>query len=80
MSSKIAKFYYTKNMVGFGKNLKRLRTEREMTQPQLARAVGVSNGTVSFWETDKCEPTLGNIVNLCKVLGVSADELLGMVE
>lgn len=80
MSSKIMKYYYTKNMTEFGKILRELRKENKVTQPELAEAIGVSNGMISFWESGKCEPTLSNIIKLAKFFGVTSDYLLGLSE
>ena len=39
--------------------------------------MGVSNGMISFWETDKYEPTASNIVKAAKIFNVTTDYLLG---
>ena len=65
-------------MMQFSKILKELRTERKITQPELAFAIGVSNGMISFWENGICEPTASNIIKLAHYFDVSADYLLGL--
>ena len=52
------------------------RRKRGLTQRQLAEALGVSNRTVSKWECGDGLPELANILPLCALLGVTADELL----
>ena len=52
------------------------RRKRGFTQRQLAEALGVSNRTVSKWECGDGLPELANILPLCALLGVTADELL----
>lgn len=58
--------------------MKELRAENNLTQPELAKLLGVSNGMISFWETGKYEPTASNIVKAAKVFGVTSDYLLGL--
>ena len=65
-------------MNDLGATIKHLRTEHKMTQPDLAKIIGVSNGMISFWENNVCEPTASNIIKLCQVFDVSADYLLGL--
>ena len=64
-------------MQTFGQKLKELRLERNLTQPELAKLMGVSNGMISFWENDKYEPTANNIVKAAKIFNVTTDYLLG---
>ncbi len=47
-----------------------------MTQRFLAEALGVSNRTVSKWECGEGLPELSNILPLCALLDITADELL----
>ena len=47
-----------------------------MTQRALAEALGVSDRTVSKWECGGGLPELANLLPLCALLGVTADELL----
>lgn len=60
----------------FAYNLKMLRKEKGLSQPQLATELGVSKGMISFWENEKYEPTASNIIVVAKFFGVSIDELL----
>ena len=59
-----------------GRNLKRIRTEKGMSQGDIVRALGMGRGFVSNIENGKGNPTLATITKLAKALGVSADELL----
>jgi len=59
-----------------GKNLKRIRTEKGITQGDIVRNLGVSRSFVSNIENGKTNPTLATITKLAKSLGVSSDELL----
>ncbi len=59
-----------------GRFIAERRRARDMTQRELAEALGVSNRTVSKWECGGGLPELANLLPLCALLGVSADELL----
>lgn len=59
------------------RNLRALRKKRGMTQRDLARAVGVSQGSVAMWEGGGYYPRASMMVELGKVLKVSIDELIG---
>ena len=48
----------------FGERLKKLRTDKNMTQEELANALFVSNKTVSSWEMDRTEPSMDLIIKL----------------
>lgn len=60
----------------FSQNLKYLRKENGLSQPQLAKALNVSNGMISFWENGIYEPTASNIIAIAKFFQVSIDDLL----
>ena len=60
----------------FAYNLKVLRKEKGLSQPQLAESLGVSKGMISFWENEVCEPTASNIITVAKFFDISIDDLL----
>lgn len=59
-----------------GKFIHDLRKEKELTQKQLADLVGVSDKTISKWETGRGIPDTAIMNNLCNVLEISINELL----
>jgi transcriptional regulator with XRE-family HTH domain len=59
-----------------GDNLKRLRTEKGLSQSDIADSLGVSRGFVSLIENGKRNPTLSTITRLASAVGVTSDELL----
>ena len=59
-----------------GKNMKRIRAKRGMSQGDIARALEVDRGYISNIENGKKNPTIATIQKLANALGVSADELL----
>ena len=62
--------------MSFGKIIKKLRREREMTQEQLAEILSISPQAVSRWETDMAMPDISLIAPLCNLFGVTSDTLL----
>ena len=59
-----------------GKFIAYKRKEKNLTQEQLAEKLGVSNKTVSKWETGKCMPDYAVVKNLCKELEITVAELI----
>ena len=59
-----------------GNNIKRLRTQRGMTQKNLADRLFVSPQAVSRWENNEVEPSLGTITEMAKIFNVTTDEIL----
>lgn len=55
--------------------LKAARAARDMTQKELAEAVGVTRQTVNAIEKGDYNPTVRLCVAICKVLGKTLDEL-----
>ena len=66
-------------MENIGQRIKELRRKRDLTQEKLADFLCVSYQAVSKWECGVANPDITMIGPLTKVLGVSADELLGLV-
>ena len=54
-----------------------LRREREMTQEQLAEAMGVSAAAVSKWESGQSVPDMTVLIELADYFEVSLDALVG---
>ncbi len=64
--------------VELGQRLKERRKHRGFTQEQLGQDLFVSPQAVSKWETGESLPDIGTIPALCKALGTSSDDLLGI--
>ena len=60
--------------------IKKLRINAEMTQADLAKACGVTQGTVSGWENGKCFPGTDKIRLVARALGCDVSVLLEMGE
>lgn len=64
----------------FAERLKELRAEKNIGQNALAKALNLSNASVSYWETGKQVPSAEVIYKLAQFFNVSADFLLGLKE
>ena len=65
-------------MVEFGKRLRSLRLQNNLSQKQLAAQIGVRNSMISFYEMGDRQPSLDVIIKLASVFHVSADYLMGL--
>ena len=59
-----------------GQNICRLRTERGLSQGDLADALGVSRQSIYNWEADSALPEVDKLIALSRLFGVSTDYLL----
>ncbi len=64
------------NQKKFGTFLKELRKEKGLTQEQLSEYLGVSNRSVSRWETGTNMPDIDLVIELADYFDVSIEELL----
>lgn len=61
----------------FGKNLKKIRREKKLTQAQVAEHLNISVSTYTKYETNVNEPDITMLKKISKFLNVSLDFLLG---
>ena len=61
-----------------GANIKQLRQEQDLTQEQLADALGITSRAVSQWETDRTAPDISQLPALANFFNVTTDQLLGV--
>ena len=64
----------------FSQNLQKIRSEKNLSQEQLADKIGVSRQTISAWESGKASPELDKITTISKLFSVSIDELVGEIK
>ena len=60
----------------FGENIYRLRTEKNMSQGDLADALEVSRQSVSKWENNSAVPELEKVVKMAQIFEITIDELI----
>ena len=61
----------------FSERLKSLRIEKNFTQADFAKSVGMSLRAYQYYETGAQEPTLSKLIALADFFGVSIDYLVG---
>lgn len=59
-----------------GEKIYRLRTDRNLTQEQLAEKLGVTRQSISKWEGDLVKPEIEKLKAMAKLFEVSLDDLI----
>lgn len=65
-----------KESVRLGKNLRQIREEQNVTQGEIAEALGVGRDFISKIENGKTNPTLATISKIAKALHVPIEKLI----
>lgn len=68
----------TQTSSGFGERLVALRKARNLTQVQLAEAIGSTQRAISYYENHADYPPALVLSDLAQAVGVTTDELLGV--
>ena len=58
-------------------NILKIRTEKGMTQAQLAERLNVQQSMISMIENEERNPSVDVLLKLAAALGVTVDELIG---
>lgn len=66
--------------LSFGEKVRNLREDSDLNQTQLGYAVGMSQRKISYIECGKYEPSIDDIVALCRFFKVSSDYLIGLTD
>lgn len=66
--------------MSFGKRLRQLRADKEITQLQLSEILDTAKSNISKYETDTIEPNISMLRKLGKYFNVSVDYLLGITD
>ena len=68
-------------MIPLGEILGKLRSERNFSQAQLAKKIGLkSSSTIAAYEQGTRSPSLSSLIALSRVFGVTTDYLLGITK
>lgn len=62
----------------FGEKIRNLREDAEISQKELGEAINATQRKISYIEHGDFEPSLSDIIALCKYFNVSSDYLLGL--
>lgn len=60
--------------------IKQLRKERGLTQEDMAEALKTTQQQYSKYENEVHELPIRHLITICKLLKISADEMLGLEE
>ena len=63
--------------MNLGENIYKFRTQKNMSQGDLAEALDVSRQSVSKWENNNAVPELDKLMNMAELFGITLDELVG---
>jgi len=66
--------------MNFGERLRQLRTQKNLTQPQLAQAIGIEQSYLSKLENDKSVPSADIFQAILKALGIDVATFLEGVD
>ncbi len=69
-------FMTNKAVQRFGKNMKKIREAKGMSQGDIYRATKIERAYISNLEAGKQNPTLETMEKIAKALGVSVEQLL----
>lgn len=64
--------------VTIGKNIKRIRKEKGMTQKQLGELCGINEANVRKYELGKANPKIETVNKIASALGVTAFDIMGV--
>lgn len=62
--------------MSIGKNIRALRESRNITQKELADAIGVTDKAVSTWEKDIKTPRMGSIQKIADYFSVKKSDII----
>ncbi len=65
--------------MSIGKNIKKLREQHHLSQQDLAAIAGVSDKTVSSWETDRANPRMGPIQKMADYFNIRKSDIIESV-
>ena len=64
------------NQIKIGEFISSQRKKKNLTQESLAAKLGITDRAVSEWEQGKGLPDISLMIDLCEILGITANELL----
>ena len=60
--------------------IKELRLEKNLTQMELGKAIGVSQKAIDYWERDVYEPKVSTVIAIIKYFGLDYNEFFTELE
>ena len=74
MLKRLAK--YIKNMSAIGKNIRKIRTVKKLSQAAFAEIFNLARPSVGAYEEERAEPKLETVIQIANYFGISIDSLL----
>ena len=68
------------NLFMYGKIIRELRKERNLSQKQLAEKLNTAQNTVSKYETETLDLSTDMLIKICDFFDVPADYILGRID
>lgn len=68
------------NKIRIAEYILKYRKEHNLSQGEFGALLGVSAFAVSKWEREICYPDIFLLPDLSNILGISVDEMLGIIE
>ncbi len=62
----------------FGEKIKNLREDKNLTQTQLGKILNMTQRKISYIENNQYEPSIQDLVQICRFFSVSSDYLIGL--
>ena len=59
-----------------GNQLRELRKKANITQAELAVRLGITQGSISLWESGETKPDVENLLKISELFGCTVDSLL----
>ena len=63
------------DQIKIGKFISLKRKEKNLTQQKLAELLNITDRAISKWENGSCLPDVGTMPELCKILGITVNDL-----
>lgn len=63
-----------------GRKIKMAIAQQGLTQAKIAKRMGVTQSTVSYWISDIDRISVGNLKRLCRILSISPTEIFEEVK
>ena len=63
--------------MGYSERIKDLRTEKGLTQKELASQLQLSANSICEWEKGRCSPGIEHLIQLSKIFECSIDYIVG---
>ena len=64
------------NKMTISERILKVLKDRNMTQSEFAKQVGIATSTISEWKKRKTNPTADKIMDICNVLQITPEQLL----